>query len=173
MSLNPERLKATAARAKRKAEAKKLAAGELRALWSRVQEYAEAGATEQDIIAGLGISEEALRKPEIAQRLHDIVAKGNALARLELQTAIHSRGKKSPKGAGSVNALALRARNLLDWDRQTAMQEPPPDLTAAHARLRLTLERLAKAASEERGRDVTPAEILIAEVYHKEGEAVH
>jgi uncharacterized protein (DUF433 family) len=133
--------------------------------WAKVKELTEAGATEEDIVAGLGISAETLKDPATQARFHEAVKRGNAYGRLLLQEAIAKRGARTTKGAGSVNALSLRARNLLDWDKGLVTVDPPPDLSGAHARLKVTLEKLAKVRSAELGRIVDPAEILIAEAY--------
>lgn len=133
--------------------------------FAQVREYAEAGCTAEDITEALGISQETLNDPETLARFRDVVKRGNAMGRLLLQEAIAKRGRRTVKGAGSVNALAIRARNLLDWDKGLTEQEPSPDLTSAHARLRCTFEKLAAAKTEEFGRLVTPAMILICEVY--------
>lgn len=138
-----------------------------------VQRYAEAGASEADIVAALKITEEQLKDPVASSKLRETVAHGNALARVELLATIHVRGRESLPGAGSVNALALRARNLLDWDKQAVTQDPAPDLASAKASLRVTLERLARVRSEELGRDVHPAEILFEGVVPDDPKKIH
>jgi hypothetical protein len=129
--------------------------------WARVREAAEVGSTEEDIVAALGISAATLADPDTLARFRAVVTLGNARARLELQAAIAKRGTRTVRGAGSVNALALRARNLLDWDKGLIAQEVAPDTSAAHSRLRQTLERLAAKYSVEFGRSVSAAEVLI------------
>lgn len=136
--------------------------------WDEIKKYAEAGNSEQEIQAGLGITDEQLKDPPTADRFRREVARGNALKVLRLRAAIDRLS-----GEDSVNTVALEARNVLGWDRQMDKQEPPPDLSSAIPRLRLTIERLAKVRSKELGREVAPAEILIALAYPREGKAVH
>jgi hypothetical protein len=132
--------------------------------WAKVREFAEAGCDEEDITEALRISTETLNHPETRARFLDVVRRGNALARRQLQAAIAKRGTRTVKGAGSVNALALRARNLLKWDSGLEEQESAPDLADAKARLRLTLEKLAAVKTAEFGRPITATHILLAEV---------
>jgi hypothetical protein len=139
--------------------------------WAAVERFANVGASEEEIVAGLGISEANLRIPATSERLRSLVLRGNARKDLLLREAIDKLGKGEAKGGG--NTLALEARNRLGWDKQNADVEPPPDLTSAHARLRLTLERLAKVVSEEKGREVSPAEVLFADVLPKKDEPIH
>jgi hypothetical protein len=133
--------------------------------WAQVRQFAEAGCNEEDIVAALAISSETLNDPETLARFQGMVKRGNALARILLQESIAKRGTRTIKGAGSVNALALRARNLLAWDKGLEEQVPPPDQRGAHAALRNTLERLAAVKTQEYGRLVTPAHILISLAY--------
>jgi hypothetical protein len=138
-----------------------------------VQEHAENGSPETDIVLAMGITEEQLRDPQVAQRLRDIVTRGNAKKRLLVRARVGARGRKTGKGAGSVNALALEARNLLEWDRQQQTQEEPPDLTSALPRLKLTLERIAAGQSDIQGRMVTAAEVLCMDVLTAPDEVKH
>ena len=85
---------------------------------------------------------------------------------VELRQEIRRRGKRSAKNAGSVNALALQARNVLDWDRQLPNQETEPDLGTARQRLRDLFVQLARARSEVEGRTVTVLDLL-----HREAQA--
>ena len=139
--------------------------------WASVERFANVGAPEEEIVAGLGISDEQMKDPMTAERLRGLVERGSARKNLLLREAIDKVGKGEGRGGG--NTLALEARNRLGWDKQAENQEPPPDLTSAHACLRLTLERLAKVKSAEVGREVTAAEILFADVLPKDGEKVH
>lgn len=139
--------------------------------WLSVERFANVGAPEEEIVTGLGITEAHLKDPATADRLRALVERGSARKNLLLREAIDKVGKG--EGGGGGNTLALEARNRLGWDKQAENQEPPPDLTSAHARLRLTLERLAKVASEEHGREVSAAEILFGEVHPKDPEKIH
>lgn len=127
-----------------------------------MERFANVGATEEEIVTGLGISEAQLKEPGVSGRLRDLVVRGNAKKDLLLREAIDQLAKGERRGGG--NTLALEARNRLGWDKQSERQEEPPDLASAHARLRLTLERLAAAQSEAEGRLVTPAELLVREI---------
>ena len=136
--------------------------------WKEIIRYAEVGNSEAEIQAGLGITDEQLRDAPTAERYRREVARGNALKVLKVREAIDKLS-----GDESVQTVALEARNVLGWDRQLDKQEPVPDLAPAAARLRFTLERLAKVRTKELGREVTPAEILIAVAYPQETKAVH
>ena len=126
---------------------------------------AEVGGEEGEIIRALGISEAALKDPINLQRFRDEISTGHARYKLELRRTIHKRGQRTSKTAGSVNALALQARNCLDWDRPLQTQETEPDLGTARQRLRDLFVKLAQARSEIEGRAVTPLELL-----HREAE---
>jgi hypothetical protein len=130
--------------------------------WTAVERFANVGASEEEIVTGLGITEAQLKDPATTERLRAIVVRGNARKDLLLREQIDALGKGEKRGGG--NTLALEARNRLGWDKQQEVQESPPDLGSAHARLKLTLERLAAAQSDARGRVVTPAELLMLEV---------
>ena len=134
--------------------------------WRSVSEAAEAGADETEIIRALGISELALEDPANLTRFRDDIARGHARYKLELRKIIKARGQKTTRSAGSVNALALQARNLLDWDKQIPTQEVEPDLGTARQRLRDLFVKLALARSEVEGRTVTALELL-----HREAQA--
>jgi hypothetical protein len=139
--------------------------------WAEIERFANVGGLEEEIVAAGFISEEQAKDPGNAERLRRYVERGSARKNLLLREAIDKVGRGEGKGGG--NTLALEARNRLGWDKQTEMQEAAPDLTSAHARLRLTLERLAKVASEEHGREITAAELLITEAFKNTGEKVH
>lgn len=133
--------------------------------WGDVQRYAEKGAPEQEIIDAFGISEDQLAQLEISEHFRAALKRGHALYRLRLRERIEIRGNHTHRGAGSVHALALQARNHLDWDREVPRMERPPDLVGARERLRSTLERLAKARSQVEGRTVTPLELVQREAF--------
>jgi hypothetical protein len=78
--------------------------------------------------------------------------------------SIKDRGNRTRRGAGSVNALALQARNYLDFDKQIPAQETEPDLGTARQRLEDLGEKMAGAASEREGKTVTLAMLLEREV---------
>jgi len=128
--------------------------------WVQVKRFADIGSSEAEIIQGLGITDAQLKDSAVAQRLRAAVTQGTAFKALVLQETIHKVAMGDSKGG--ANTLALEARNRLDWDKQIGTQEQAPDLTSAHARLRLTLERLAKVKSEEEGRDVSPVSVLLS-----------
>jgi hypothetical protein len=125
-----------------------------------VREAAEAGAEETEIIRALEIPESALEDQVVLTRFRDSIAVGHARFLLELRQAIRRRGLRTPKGAGSVNALALQARNHLDWDKLLPAQETEPDLGTARQRLKDLLARLAESRSEIEGRNVSMLELL-------------
>jgi hypothetical protein len=131
--------------------------------WRAVRENADAGATEQAIVRGLGIPDEALADPVVLTRFRAEISAGHGRYELELRKAIRKRGLKTTKAAGSVNALALQARNILDWDKQLPAQETEPDLGTARQRLRDLFVKLAEARSDIEGRTVTPLELLYRE----------
>jgi hypothetical protein len=134
--------------------------------WKAVREAADAGADEREIIRGLGIPDEALQDPATLAQLRAEITAGHARQKLELRRTIRNRGLKTLKGAGSVNALALQARNVLEWDKELPTQEVEPDLGTARQRLRDLLVKLAQARTEVEGRKVTPLELL-----HREAQA--
>lgn len=139
--------------------------------WASVERFANIGASEDKIVAGLGITEAQLKDPATSERLRATVTRGNALKDLLLQERIDKVGRGEARGGAQT--LALEARERLGWDKQSPSQEPPPDVASAHARLKLTIERLARVKSEELGREVTPAELLIEMVYPQEEKGVH
>jgi hypothetical protein len=139
--------------------------------WAEVQRFADVGGLEEEILTAGLVSEEQAKNPAVAERLRQLVERGSARKNLLLRERIHKVGIGEANGGG--NTLALEARNRLGWDKQTETAEAPPDVSSAHARLRLTLERLAKVASEEHGREITPAELLITEAFKNTGEKVH
>ncbi len=94
------------------------------------------------------------------------LAVGHARYAVELRMEIRRRGQRTTKSAGSVNALALQARNVLDWDKQLPAQETEPDLGTARQRLRDLFAQLARARTEIEGRPVSVLELL-----HRESEA--
>jgi hypothetical protein len=128
--------------------------------WRAVTDNADAGATEQEIVRGLGISDEALADPIVLARFRAEINAGHARYQLELRKSIRRRGLKTTKAAGSVNALALQARNILDWDKQLPSQETEPDLGTARQRLRDLFVKLAESRSDIEGRKVTALELL-------------
>lgn len=110
--------------------------------WGRVRKAAEAGAPYEEIISGLEIPAEALQQRAVQEKLRTEIDKGNTKFKLRLRAAIKYRGIKE----GSVNSLALMARNALDWDQQLAQAQAPPDLTGIGARLADLVEKAVKRA---------------------------
>lgn len=140
-------------------------------VWREVREAAAAGTPERTIIKALGIPELLLEDAVALLRFREEVGKGHALYELELRKTIRKRGLKSTKAAGSVNALALQARNILDWDKQIPTQEVEPDLGTSRQRLRDLFVKLAAARSEIEGRKVTPLELLHREAHADQAES--
>lgn len=128
--------------------------------WRKIQEAAGAGAEEPEIVRGLEISEASLQNQVTLARFRDVIAVGRARFLLELRRTIKARGLRTNKGAGSVNALALQARNYLDFDKLLPSQEAEPDLGTARQRLKDLIVRAAEARSEIEGKRVTPLELL-------------
>jgi len=128
--------------------------------WAAVREAATAGATEQEIVRAFEIPDAALSAPAILTRFRDEIARGHARQAVDLRTEIQRRGRRTTRGAGSVNALSLQARNILDWDKQLPAQETEPDLGTARQRLKDLFVKLAQARSEIEGKKVTVLELL-------------
>ena len=136
------------------------------------QEYAEAGVEEATILTVLGarhgFDEPKLKAAGRLSELRRTIAVGTEVCRAELLLEIKRRGLRSKKNAGSVNILSLRARNLVNWDRQGIQDEQKPDVTGARERLRFTLEKLARNQSAQSGREVSPGEVLAKDLYSPE-----
>jgi len=128
--------------------------------WKKIQEAAASGAEEPEIVRGLEISEASLQNQVTLARFRDVIAVGRARFLLELRRTIKARGLRTNKGAGSVNALALQARNYLDFDKLLPSQETEPDLGTSRQRLKDLLVRAAESRSEIEGKRVTPLELL-------------
>lgn len=140
--------------------------------WAAVRRYAETHAPEAEIRTALEITDAQLGPAE-TERLRNEIAKGHAVYRLKLREEIARRGRKTRSDGtdGSVNALALQARNTLDWDKQVPTQEVPPDLGTARQRLGDLILRLAQHASSVEGRRVSPLEIVHRESQRDERAA--
>jgi hypothetical protein len=149
----------------RKPTAAKLAVPADEIPWNAVERYALTGAPEREITTALGITEAMLQERPIADRFKATIARGHARYKLELREQIKERGNRTRKGAGSVNALGLQARNHLDWDRDIPQQMMAPDLVGARERLRDTLTRLAEARSDIEGKVVSPLEVVYREAF--------
>jgi hypothetical protein len=128
--------------------------------WAAVRDAAQAGATEQEIVRAFEISDASLSDPAILTRFRDEIARGHARQAVDLRVEIQRRGKRTARGSGSVNALSLQARNILDWDKQIPAQDVEPDLGTARQRLRDLFVKLAQARSEIEGKRVTALELL-------------
>ncbi len=61
------------------------------------------------------------------------------------------RSTRSRANSKSVNALSLRARNYLDWDKLPAAQKVEPDLGTARRRLKDLLVKLGNKAGRAGG----------------------
>ena len=94
--------------------------------WRAVQRAAESGAPFEEIVAGLEISVDALQDKDIQEQMRAIIDRGNFKFKLRLRRAIKKRGIDE----GSVNSLALMARNTLERDQALAQVQAAPDLTA-------------------------------------------
>lgn len=140
-----------------------------RALLLEAKEYAEAGVEEPTILAVLGakygLDEGRLKAEGRLATFRQTVALGLEVCRAELIVATKRRATRTKKNDGSVNAMALRARNLLGWDRHSVQDEQKPDLTGAKERLRFILEKLARNKSTEMGKPVTPQQVLLEDLY--------
>jgi hypothetical protein len=145
----------------RRARAGRPAGGPAPAIdWSAVHAAARTGAPEQTIIKALEIPEAAIADPAVLTRFRQMIARAHAAYELELRGEIRNRGLRTRRNSGSVNALSLQARNVLDWDKQLPAQESEPDLTTARQRLRDLFTRLAENRSQVEGRKVTVLELL-------------
>ena len=114
---------------------------------------------------GLGLEEQRLRDLGVWERFQREVAQWGQHGQLELLADIRDRAKRSKRNSGSVNAMALRARNLLNWDRQALGTEAEPDLSVAHERLRDELVKLAAVRSQIEGRTVTVPDLFHKDLY--------
>jgi hypothetical protein len=139
------------------------------AMLAAAREYAEAGVEEPTILAVLGsrfgFDEARLKAEGRLATFRQTVALGLEVCRADLIVSTKRRATKTKKNDGSVNAMALRARNLLGWDRQSIQDEQKPDLTGARERLRFMLEKLARNKAAELGREVSPQQILLEDLY--------
>jgi hypothetical protein len=133
--------------------------------WAKVRQFAQAGADEVRILRGLGLEEQRLRELGCWDRFQRDVAQWNQQGQLELLSDIRDRSKRSKRNSGSVNAMALRARNQLGWDRQVLGQESEPDLSVAHERLREELVKLAGVRSQIEGRTVTVPDLFFRDAF--------
>ena len=127
--------------------------------WISVEFFAKNGISEADIRASLGISDTFL-DAVATDRFKTLVARGHARHRVDLELRINRRGVRTSEADGSVNILALQARNKLDWDRQIPTQEAEPDLGTARLRLGDLLVRLAQQTSQVARRHVSVLEML-------------
>jgi len=107
-----------------------------------VRRYARLGAERDTIVTALGIPAEALREPEVLQRLQQEMVRGAALYELDLLAGV-DRIRKG--GDGSVNATLASLRQKLGWDRPDAAKSrmrTRPDAEAAVAELERVLGRV-------------------------------
>lgn len=133
-------------------------------LLAEAREYAEAGVEEPTIVAVLtarhSLDEGRLKADGRLTKLRQTIILGHEVCRAQLIVETRRRALKTRKNDGSVNALALRARNLLGWDKQGVQDEPKPDLTGAHERLELELKKLADNRTALFGMPVTELDVL-------------
>jgi len=109
--------------------------------WREIERAAAAGAPYDEIVGGIDIAPEDLQDRATQERIRGSVERGNLKFKLRLRRAIKKRGIEQ----GSVNSLALMARNALDWDQQLAQQgQQPPDMAGVGVRLVELIEKLAK-----------------------------
>lgn len=114
--------------------------------WREIERAANAGSPYEEIVAGVAIAASDLQNPAVQERIKVVVEQGNAKYKLRLRRAIKKRGIEE----GSVNSLALMARNSLDWDQQMAQQgTQAPDLAGVGVRLVELVEKLAKRPPTE------------------------
>lgn len=133
--------------------------------WTQVAEYAYAGVAERTILEALGLDENKLRAAGVLDRFRTIVTTGHARCKADLAVEIKARSERTKKNAGSVNALQLRARNQLDWDKQNLLEEAEPDLASAKEQLLQELEQLAVNKSQLLDRPVSPADCIFQDLY--------
>lgn len=142
------------------------------ALLAEAKEYAEAGVEEPTILSVLGakygMDEGRLKADGRLAAFRQAVTLGLEVCRAELIIATKRRATRTKKNDGSVNAMALRARNLLGWDRHSVQDEQKPDLSGARERLRFILEKLARNKATELGREVTAQQVLLEDLYSVE-----
>jgi hypothetical protein len=132
---------------------------------AQVREYAEAGVEEATIVSVLKIDEAKLKAEGRLTAFREAVAYGQEVCRAELMLQIKRRSTRTRRNDGSVNALALRARNLLNWDRQGIQDEQKPDLSGARERLRLELQKLAANYEAQLGRPIEPEHVLFQDIF--------
>lgn len=113
--------------------------------WREIARAAAAGAPYEEIVGGIDIAPEDLQDPVTQERIRGEVERGNTKFKLRLRRAIKKRGIED----GSVNSLALMARNALDWDQQLAQQgQQQPDLAGVGLRLAELIEKLARRPAD-------------------------
>jgi len=109
--------------------------------WREIERAAAAGSPYEEIVGGIDIALEDLQDRATQEQIRGVVERGNLKFKLRLRRAIKKRGIEQ----GSVNSLALMARNALDWDQQLAQQgQQPPDMAGVGVRLVELIEKLAK-----------------------------
>lgn len=109
--------------------------------WQEIEREAMAGAPYDEIVGGLDIPPEFLQDAAVQERIKGIVDRGNTKFKLRLRRAIKKRGIDD----GSVNSLALMARNNLEWDQQfQGGGQGAPDTAGIGIRIAEVLEKLAK-----------------------------
>jgi hypothetical protein len=89
--------------------------------WDLVRKHARNGATEEEIVRALEISDEVLAAPAIQEQLRRLIDVWHARYKVALRARIKRRAFTG-KGGGA-NTLSLAARNHLGWDRPAPPQE--------------------------------------------------
>lgn len=135
-----------------------------------IRAAAEAGANETEIIRALGLPDALLADAGVLTKFRAEIVSGHARYAIDLRQQIRRRGLRTSNTSGSVNALALQARNILDWDKLLPAQESEPDIATARQRLRDLFVKLAQSTSEVEGRTVTALELLHREAQRAEPE---
>lgn len=138
--------------------------------WTLIRQAAEAGTPPNVIIDAYALPLARLELPGVKERFQRTMREGHAVYEIQLRLDIKWRGKYTKRNAGSVNALALQARNILDWDRGLEGQDQAPDLGTARQRLRDLFEKLAKARTDIEGRPVSILELLHREAIADEAK---
>jgi hypothetical protein len=133
---------------------------EYQILLAQVRRYAEAGVDEQTILEALAVDEARLKAEGRLEAFRRLVGRALATCRAELLVEIKDRSEGTKNSGGSVNALALRARNLANWDRQGIQDEQRPDLSSARERLALELKKLADNKTAILGFEVSELDLL-------------
>jgi len=116
-----------------------------------VRELALAGCQRDEIAAELQISDELMREPDVRKQMDVEVKRGAARLRVLLRKLVIRLSTGRLKGA-SVMALLNMLRNMLDWDRARARDDPGRELLEAGS---TGLEKLRAALDKAKTRRPT------------------